>query len=308
MKRLACAATLLAALFCGGSALAQQPVSDQPPSGVLGAVMEYDPAHQPAVTLYRPRDLAAAKGLPIVAWGNGGCVANGGAAARRFLLELASHGYFVVALGKPGPDPRLTPTSNRDPSPRLSPVPPGNDETQASELTGAIDWASAENARAGSIYQGKLDPSKVAVMGHSCGGLQTLAVQADPRIKASMIWNSGVYERPAGRVGVRPTKAVLNDVHAPIFYAQGGPTDIAYEAVKDDYTRLPPNIPAVMVESNVGHSGTFAQAGGGAYAELARAWLDRWLKGDASRSALFAGKDCGLCRDADWKISRRNID
>jgi dienelactone hydrolase len=281
---------------------------DLPPSGPFGAVMEHDPAHAPAITVYRPRDLTASSNLPIVAWGNGGCRALGGARARRFLLELASHGYLIVSPGRPGPDAELMPTSNRDPSPRLEPVPPGNDETQSAELTGAIDWAVGENTRPGSIYRNRVDVRRVGVMGHSCGGLQALAVQDDPRIAASMIWNSGIYERPAGRVGVRLTRDHLVRVHAPILYAQGGPTDIAFDAANSDFALLPAGIPAVKLEANVGHSGTFAQARGGSYAVIAKAWLDWHIKGERSASRMFIGADCTLCRDADWKISRRSLD
>lgn len=296
---------VLAAMFSSGIA-AEAP--DMAPSGPLGAVLEHDPSIAPAFTVYRPRDMASVSGIPVVVWGNGACAADGGAAARRFLLEIASHGYLIVALGKPGADPGLLPTTNRDPSPRLPPVAPGNDETAASELTAAIDWALSEHERPGSILRGRLAKTKVAVMGHSCGGLQALSIQGDPRVRASLIWNSGIYERPAGRIGVRPTKAVLKSIHAPILYVQGGPTDIAYEAVNDDFARLPPTVPALLVESNVGHSGTFSQRHGGAYAVLGRAWLDYWLKGDAGAGRLFSGPACVLCRDPDWKVMRRGLD
>lgn len=303
MKRLRAVALALGCMLAG-----QAQSENMAPSGTLRAVMEYDPSYSPAATVYRPRDMEAAADLPIVAWGNSACQANGGAYARRFLLELASHGYVIVAPGTPGPDPKLAPTSNRDPSPRLPAVAPGNDETQASELTAAIDWAIGENSRPGSIYRGRLDTRKVAVMGHSCGGLQALSVQGDPRIGASMIWNSGIYDRPAGRVGVRPTKDQLTRIHAPILYAQGGPTDIAYAAVNDDCARLPSGVSAVLIETNTGHDGTLRQQRGGSYAVIARAWLAWQLKGDKSAARMFVEPDCILCADRDFKISRRDLD
>jgi len=50
--------------------------------------------------VYRPRDLdrLGKQKLAILVWGNGGCTEDG-ASARQHLLEIASHGYLVVALG-----------------------------------------------------------------------------------------------------------------------------------------------------------------------------------------------------------------
>lgn len=68
-------------------------------SGRFAALKEED-ASLPDHTVYRPKDLAALGGtkLPIVVWGNGGC-AGDGAGQRQHLLELASHGYLVIANG-----------------------------------------------------------------------------------------------------------------------------------------------------------------------------------------------------------------
>jgi dienelactone hydrolase len=281
------------------------------PGGRYGAVMEYDPAASPARTIYRPRDMGAAAKLPIVAWGNGGCAADGGAGARPFLMELASHGYLVLAPAKPGPDrsppPEAAPAPPAPPQAAPAGPPPGGDATQASELTAAIDWAVAENSRRGSLYFGKLDERAIAVMGHSCGGLQALTASADPRVKTSMIWNSGVYVRPGGRSGVRITKDDLKKLHAPVAYILGGPTDIAYENGTDDVARID-HVPVFLADAPTGHGGTFLQPRGGTYAKLATAWLDWRLKGDGAASAAFVGPRCGYCVDAGWKITRKGMD
>lgn len=276
------------------------------PTGPLGAVMENDPGVVPHFTIYRPRDLPKADDLPIVVWGNGACLANGGAGARPLLLQLASEGYLVIALGKPGGDPELEAVRDRGAPPPLGQAPPGEDETKPEELKQAIDWAIAENERPGSVYEGRLDARAIAVMGHSCGGLQALAVQDDPRIVTSMIWHSGVYDRPAGRVGVRLTKRDLAKITRPIAYIHGGETDIAREGAVTDFAQLP-NVPAVLLEADLGHGGTLTQPNGGTSAQIARAWLGWWLKGDASGAAYFKGADCGLCANPAWTVTTRNL-
>ena len=65
--------------------------------------------------------------------------------------------------------------------------------TKSSQLIDAINWAVAENSRKGSPYDGKLDVSKIAVMGMSCGGIQAYAVATDPRVKLVGIFNSGIF-------------------------------------------------------------------------------------------------------------------
>jgi hypothetical protein len=78
----------------------------------------------------------------------------------------------------------------------------------------AIDWATAENTRAGSKYFGKLDPSKFAVAGMSCGGLQALEVAPDPRVKTLMVMNSGLFGAD-GRPKMAPPKEGMPKMGAP---------------------------------------------------------------------------------------------
>jgi pimeloyl-ACP methyl ester carboxylesterase len=61
---------------------------------------------------------------------------------------------------------------------------------------------SKQNADRSSPFYKKIDVSKVAVMGQSCGGLQAIAVSPDPRVTTSVIMNSGVLPAP-GRCGAR---------------------------------------------------------------------------------------------------------
>ncbi len=314
----AIAIVLAAAASMENGAWAQVPSG---PTGKFGAVMEYDPSQTPVQTVYRPRDLSstAATKIPVVAWGNGGCADNGGASARQFLMEVASHGFLVIAPGKPGPDVEVMPTTNRAPERPPAPAPagqqpppaagpaPGVDPTQSSQLIDAINWATRENARPGSIYFKRLDPSKFAVMGHSCGGLQALDVSNDPRVVTTVIWDSGIYVRPGGRSGVRITKDKLKELHAPIAYFNGGPTDSAYENSRDDFQKIN-QVPAFLGELPVGHGGTFRQLNGGTFAKVGVAWLNWKLKNDKTAGTMFSGPKCGLCTDPEWNVERKNME
>jgi dienelactone hydrolase len=254
-------------------------------------------------TIYRPADWrqVGEERLPIVAWGNGGC-ANVGDSAKSFLLEVASHGYLVIAVGPPGEAASQGGKSDTKSS--------GSKGTRSSQLTDALDWASAQNSRRGSDYFGRLNTNKMAVMGHSCGGLQALEVSSDPRITTSVILDSGILSGPPPfpMPGVTTSdKSELTKLHAPLIYIIGGPTDIAYANAMDDVAHI--EHVAVFVGSlNVGHRGTFAQANGGAFAAVATAWLQWQLKHDSTAAKMFLGAQCGLCVDPVWTIQKKRID
>jgi hypothetical protein len=263
-------------------------------------------------TVYRPTDLSAFTGadrLPIIAWGNGAC-SNAGLLFSRFLGQIASHGFLVIASGpKDAPLPAFA--SQLPDQASLTPDPSAGIEagrTTDEDLIRAIDWAIAENARGGSPYAGRIDPEKVAVMGQSCGGLQATAVAGDPRIKTVVIWNSGVFpdgaNRGSGLSGA--TKASLAAFHTPVAYFLGGPSDIAYANGKDDFERLT-TVPAFFGSIRSGHGGTYMHPGGGWFGEVGVAWLQWQLKGDRAAARWFEGADCTLCANPVWEVSKKNM-
>ncbi len=134
----------------------------------------------PTHTIYRPRDLSPFGGknlLPIVAFGNGGC-RNTSGEFRNFLSDIASHGYLIVAIGPAGD--ALVAGSEA----KLG-------QTKPSQLLDGVDWAIKENSREGSEYFQKIDTSKIAVMGQSCGTMQAMEVSGDPRITTTVLLNGG---------------------------------------------------------------------------------------------------------------------
>lgn len=278
-------------------------------AGPYRAIMLTEPALA-THTIYRPADLKAAArygALPIIAWGNGAC-ANFGNRFRYFLTEIASHGYVVLAIGPVGPSWLEWNTQ----LPGNSDVRPEDREPAsfASQLTDAIDWALAENVRAGSPYFGYLDASEIAVMGMSCGGLQAIAAAADPRIDALMVWNSGTF--PEGTKPLPGTggadKAMLSQLHTPVAYISGDESDIAFENANADFEAISA-VPVFRAwEKGIGHSGTYREPRGGTFTAVAVAWLDWQLKGSDEASRMFVGDDCALCQRDDWVVRKKGME
>jgi hypothetical protein len=306
-------------------AAAQQPAPPQPDPAALArqaelnkrpdtpgtgrfAAMKEEVASLPRHVVYRPKDLAAlgTTKLGVVAWGNGGC-SDDAASSRFHLLEIASHGYLVIASGRilsgPGAPPR-EPRAAAGAAPQGQLPPP---RTQVSDLTDAVDWALAENTRTGSPYFGRIDPALIAYSGWSCGGVQALQVAKDPRVKTLVIHNSGVLNNgPTNMTGTSVGKEVLQTLHTPVIYIEGGPKDIAYENGMDDFKRIT-HVPVAMANLQVGHGGTFNEPNGGAAASVAVSWLNWQLRGDAQSAKRFVGEDCGLCKDTQWSLERKQF-
>ena len=69
-------------------------------TGSYKAIMKEEPSLA-AHTVFAPQDLkafSAQKPLPVLVWGNGAC-SNSPWEHYRFLNEIASHGYIVLATG-----------------------------------------------------------------------------------------------------------------------------------------------------------------------------------------------------------------
>lgn len=267
----------------------------------------------PTHTIYAPRNVAALRGvkLPIVAWANGGC-RNAGDGFRPFLTEIASHGYLVVAIGPiastlPMEMPR--PAAGA-PAPRVTrPDFGGKPPSTWRQMIDAIDWAIRENGRAGSDYEGRIDASKIAVMGQSCGGLQAIKASADPRVTTTVVWNSGTLPVSEGMLpGTDVDRNSIFDLHGPVAWISGDASDVAHPNANDDFERTG-KLPALRAYMpGVGHGGTYRDRDGGPFAPVAVAWLDWQLKGAADAAKVFTGEKCGLCTDPRWVVKRKRID
>lgn len=227
----------------------------------------------PNHTIYRPVNLPAER-MPIVVWSNGACSADG-TSAQNFLKEIASYGFLVISNGRPS----------------------GSGSSNSTWLTQAMDWAVAQNSN-GSVYNGRLDTTKIGVAGFSCGGIEAYAVSGDPRVTTTGIFSSGLLNDA--------DDYQLRRLDHPIAYIIGGSSDIAYPNAMDDWGKLPQGLPAFMGNLNVGHGGTYHETNGGAFGKAAQQWFRWQLKGDQTAGRAFVGPNCGLCTSG-WAVQQKNL-
>jgi len=271
------AATVVSLDSISGSS---NPAPIVPAKGPLMPVIEHDPGLS-THTVYRPMTFGDTK-YPVVVWANGGCIKNGTMFAR-FLLEIASHGFVIVADGKPNGS-------------GMGPL-----ETNGVPQTQALDWIVAENERPCSKFYHKLDTTKIAAMGQSCGGLMTLGVSGDARLSTIVVWNSGMFERD---------QKIYSGLHTPVAYFIGGMDDVAYPQAQADFEAIS-TVPLFYGNYPAGHGGTYAQDNGGEFARVGIAWLKWQLYGDQTEAGgkQFVGADCGLCQASTmWTVRKKMLE
>ena len=300
MKRIAllsAACLLMLGTACKSGPVApvatQSKVVEDGGTGPYKVLMLEDPSLE-AHTIFAPQDLAPfgkKNPLPVLVWGNGACT-NSPWEHYKFLNEIASHGFLVIATG-------YIPMEEM---PYRGPM-----STSAQQIE-SIDWAIAQNADKNSPYYGRIDVEHIAAAGMSCGGLQTLDNATDPRLKTIMICNSGLFINPGTAVPnmPMPQKDRLQEITVPVIYILGGPEDIAYENGMDDFHRLV-KVPAFAANYPVGHGGTYRQDHGGEFTVPALAWLQWQLKGDTEAAKLFQGADCGLANREGWTVEKNDL-
>jgi acetyl esterase/lipase len=264
-------------------------------TGPFKAIMKEE-ASLKAHTVFVPQDLTKfgkKTKLPVLVWGNGACT-NSPWEHYKFLNEIASYGYIVLATGY----------IPMDDQPYRGPM------STTQQQIESIDWAIAQNADPKSPYYNKIDVKNICVAGMSCGGLQTLYNCADPRIKTLMICNSGLFNRQNAGQAVggmpMPPKEKLQEIKVPIIYILGGESDIAYGNGMDDFHRIN-HVPACAANFPVGHGGTYRQPHGGEFSVVALAWLNWQLKGDAQAAKMFKGNDNLLSKRKDWTLEKNKL-
>jgi hypothetical protein len=163
----------------------------------------------PDRTIYYPLNTGGQK-IPVLAWENGMCYRYG-LMYYDFLNELASHGYFIIVPGEP--------TKVAFP------------QTKKAWQTASIEMAKKWKDSAPFI----IDTSKIAVGGHSCGGIESianLAADTNNQITTAILLNTGGRAEPDE----------LN-FRVPTLWIGGGPLDIAYKATQASFAWLKKNKP-----------------------------------------------------------------
>ena len=218
--------------------------------------------------------------FPVVVWtcGNGGTVDF----YASFLTHLASHGFLIVA-------------DKGSSSDRLAEV--------ASQKA-AIDWIIAENDKSGGTFAGKIDTTRIAVMGHSLGSLASFATAGmEQRIRTSVHYSGGLTGNPVGF-----EEGALKTMTKPAAFLCGGADNTAGPSCAMDFEQAPPTLPVFYgVLARASHIGPFGgEPHAGEYGRAGVAWLRWQLASDASFASWFQGADCTLCK-APWTAKQRNL-
>ena len=265
----------------------QEKIIDEGSSGPYPAVAMTD-ASLEGYTLYHPADLERAVAeeglLPILVWANGAC-ANTSTEHERFLSEIASRGYLIVAVGHL----QMTPEAGR------------REQSDGAALLGALDWIVTQAGQEANDYYGKVDTTKIAAGGMSCGGAQVMRIAGDPRVARYMMFNSGMGDMSMAGA----SKASLGKLTGEVLYVEGGETDIAYNNGLMDYDRVE-QVPIYFAShATAGHGGTYGEEYGGSFAALAIDWLD-WQFKDKDNSEIFLNEQ--VERYPDFTFKAKNIE
>lgn len=230
--------------------------------------------HFPNRTLYIPQNTNQT--LPIFAFENGICYKYGRFYAT-FLTEIASQGYFVVAPGKPNVlDKGMT--------------------------TAAWQMESIDMASSWTNTPVKINSKKIAVGGHSCGGMESLknlAADKDHRLTTGLILNSG------GK------NAQYDNITVPLLFITGGEKDVAGPPTETNFKYIEKNLkalPAFKAVLETGHLGSYWGPRGGIYAETVVHWLDWQLKDKPRAGSYFKGGQSSPAAARGWKVESHAID
>jgi hypothetical protein len=139
-------------------------------SGPYHAALFTDPT-LPKHTIYAPATPPTNIKLPVIVWGNGLCAATG-TFFNNFLMEIASHGFIVIADGAPAAASSSTSTSSSGGGTLSSLLGSlqmlSSGISTAKDQLDAVKWVVQSDKTA---KYGNVDLDNIAAAGQSCGGI-----------------------------------------------------------------------------------------------------------------------------------------
>ena len=245
------------------AATAWPSVTDFAASGPFRIQRETNVGPDGAYDIVRPMQLGEeGREHPIISWNNGTLYQID--RYQHLLDHWASHGFVVMGAHT-------------------------NRTAGGAVHKAAIDWLVAENGRAGSVYLGMLDLTKIGAAGHSQGGGATITAGAN-------------VPGPAGIVTTMPVMPITSferphlAQHTASMLIVSGTEDpranrVADQAFADVTTEF---VDAQFV-------GVHEDAMNPGIQGATVAWFRYQLMGDVTAKAQFyPPTTCGLCRDAAW--------
>ena len=251
------AVLMVSAVFGGVSARAAGGSID------MGDVVQLGDYERGALHIvFYPKELEnSSEQWPVIVWANGTMCAP--VLYTNLLRDLAAEGFVVVASSE---------IMSAD----------GRDQSKS------IDFILAENARAGSVFYGKIDAGRIAACGHSQGGRSTVnAAAADARIRCAVSIAGSNFTSEAKKLS------------APTLFLTGTDDLIVLSSmwVKPAYNNC--KGPAVYASLKNGIH-TSCMLSPEKYVPYCAAWLRAWLNADAEALAVFRSGGA-LSQDSAWK-------
>ncbi|KAE9365936.1 hypothetical protein N431DRAFT_351469 [Stipitochalara longipes BDJ] len=229
----------------------------------------------PKHTIYAPKTPPVNVSLPFISWGNGACMTDG-SQYRNFLTEIASYGYVIAADGPP--------TGST------------GGQSKVQDSRDSIDWA----VNGGAAKYGKIDTTKIASAGHSCGGLEAMSVAYhDTRVKLIILFDIAIFQDEK--------RYLLQELKSPVAWFVGGPKDMGYLNSEKDYALLPSSLPAYWASLDTGHGGTYSATNGGKFGKAAVAYLQWQFRGNTTAQAICQDtKTPGSLVSDNWNVTYKN--
>ena len=186
--------------------------------------------------------------------------------------KLASYGFVVMTIDT---------NSGYDQPP-----------SRATQINAALDYLVSQNSSSSSPVRGKIDTSRMGVVGWSMGGGGTIRVASEGRIKAAI---------PLAPYDTTSTYARRAEAPTLIFACESDAVAAVSQHASPFYNALPSDIDKAFVEINNG-SHYCANGGGSNDAVLGRFGVS-WMKLHLDQDNRYKQFLCGPNHTSDYNIS-----